>query len=570
MRKTALRLFLFILGAYVLTYLGAFVYQLQIYPSEQLLPLYRIPWVFEEALRTLISVLPSVHLTAILLAFAISTHYPGGASLEDPSQALRKSIVLFMLFTLLFAAFDIGLHPMLQRHRHDRLYRSELGLDYLKRADQAQEQGNLETALRLYRDYLTIDPRNDLVDDRADKIAGQLSAEAGEEAREQQPAEPRPEPRSSYQDLSAAELVTMGTSKLEEDEDPFTAHYLARLALELDPGREDAQRLAGRAMQQIRELEPSRAEEREHDIYRRKVAGYTALDRGRPVEAYYIFEALKQEVPNDPDVREYYDISRRQASEVSYFIEEAEKTDTVPGVEQVLYLEPRDDPSRRAIYFDKLVRIRSGTWVHEPEIIQFTPGGSVEFHLTAPYGKISGDSLILRGIHRSTEENKLTPTYRAGSPPNQPSQIFPVVPNVEQLQRLSQRDEYFKRLSLLDLIKLEPVLSRFGYPPREVQVAVLKRLNEPFLFFILSFFAAALGLRLRARRRRFPAPLLIAVPLVPVILYFLLETYRYLSLLGFSLFITLLGMTATLFIFLAIQALLLFLGLLFTATYREP
>lgn len=631
MRKTALRVFLFAVVSYLLVYLGAVVYHLIGYPQDQLLYMYRIPWLAEEALRTTVGILPTVHVSAVLLAFAIGVRQPGGAALEDPAAALRKSLTVFLLLTVVFAALDVGVHPLLHRHRHDRLYLSRLGKDYLRRAEQAQEAEDLATALELYRNYLSIDPDNDFVEDRADKIAGQISAaqeqetEAGEEFT---PAHRR------YRDLTPVELVELANQRLDNN-DPFSAHYLARLAVELAPERQDAKRLASRAWNRIREMEPSPREREEHEIYSRKVAGYNALDRGRPVEAYYIFEKLHEEVPGDPDVQEYYHLSREQAQQVSYFIEEARETDTVPGVRKVLYLSPGTGPApdgggstpsgssggsenesggnetdrssggsgsnaggsevggseaaendtdkssggrgndsgglpRRVLFFDKLVQARSGTWVHEAEIIEFDPDGSIRFHLTAPYGKINGDSLILRGIHRSKQEAALAPEYIAGSPPEEPAQIVSLAPTPRQLRLLSQRRDFFERLSLLDLIRLEPVLSRFGYSPRDVRVAVLQRLNEPFLFFIVSFFAAAIGLRLRARRRRFPVLLLAAVPLVPVIIYALLEAYRYAFLLGFSLFVTLAGMTATLLIFLGIQALLLFIGMLFVATYREP
>ncbi len=575
MRKNTLRIALFVVFSYMLLYMGSFAYHLLTYPGEELLYIYRVPWLFEEALRTFIELLPTVHVTAILLAFAVRTRRAGRSDpLEDPSIALRKIVLLFMLFTLIFSILDIGVHPMLQRHRHNRLYLSRVGLDYLKRANQADEEGNLKTALQLYRDYLSIDPDNELVDDRADKIAGRLSSEAQQE---QPPSRRAVAAHQQYRQVAPADLVEMARDNLDNG-DPFTAHYQTQLALELAPGREDAQRLAARARKRIRQLEPSREERRKYDVYSRKVAGYNALDRDRPVEAYYIFEALRREVPNDSDVQEYFQLSRQEAQQVTYFIEGARQTDTIPGVRKVLYLSPEPDKDetstpqiRRALYFDRLVRVQSGTWVHQPEIIEYTSGGNVRFHLTAPYGKIRGSSLILRGIHRSQREGGITPEYRTGSPPQGPAaHIFSLKPSVNQLQMLGQRGNSLERLTLPELIKLEPVFEEFGYPPEEVEVTILERLGEPFLVFIFSFLAASLGIRLRARRRRFPVLPLIAVPLVPPVVYVLLEAYRYTFLLSSSLFVTLTGMTATLLLFLGSQIVLLSIGMLSLAIYREP
>ena len=148
MRKNTLRIVLFIVFSYLLLYMGSFVYHLLTYPGEELLYIYRIPWLFEESLRTFIQLLPAVHITAILLAFAVRTRRAGRSEpIEDPSAALRKILLLFMLFTLVFSILDIGVHPMLQRHRHNRLYLSRVGMDYLQRANQADEEGDLETAL---------------------------------------------------------------------------------------------------------------------------------------------------------------------------------------------------------------------------------------------------------------------------------------------------------------------------------------------------------------------------------------------------------------------------------------
>jgi len=279
MNRFARRSFIFLMGAFLLGYLFFFLLQLQQYPEESLLYFYKVPWIFEEALRMLIEYFPVLAISAVLLSFATipgtQEDLIGGTGII--SSSISRTIILFLIFTLLYSILSIGLLPALYEHRHNRLYQSRLARSYLQQAKAAEQQNELEAAYLLYRDYLDIDEDNRAIKDKVNYLEGQVSLQEAEEQQQEREEEARETLRhDNYRDMSANELVTQARQALEKD-DPFTAHYMALLAQRVaereNVTREDAMRLTAKAWVQIASLEPSREEQRAHQIHSRKLSG---------------------------------------------------------------------------------------------------------------------------------------------------------------------------------------------------------------------------------------------------------------------------------------------------------
>ncbi|MDZ7793170.1 MAG: LptF/LptG family permease [Spirochaetia bacterium] len=570
MNKFARRSFVFFMGAFLLGYLFFFLLQLQQYPEESLLYFYKVPWIFEEALRMLIEYFPVLAISAVLLAFATipGTHAEliGGTGVI--SSSVSRTIILFLIFTLLYSILSVGLLPVLYEHRHNRLYQSRLARSYLQQAEAAEQQDELEAAYLLYRDYLEIDEDNRAIKDKVNYLEGQVSLQEAAERQQVREEEPRRSLRhDNYRDMSANELVTQARQALEQD-DPFTAHYMALLAQRVaereNKTREDAKRLAAKAWEQIASLEPSREEQTAHRLYSRKLSGYQAFTREQPIKAYYIFTSLIEENPGDPDVKEYYQRSRQQAEQVSYFIDEAEMLKSNPGTRKIVYL----DDERELLFFEKLVIESGRIWAYGIELLKFSPAGMQE-HISAPYGKFSGDTIILQGIDRQKEGRSIQPTVHSSSEEEYLRTSIRITPSIPQLLRLSREQAFLNRLTLPDLLVLQPVISEYGYPSYQFGVLTLMRILEPFLFLIFAIFAVAFGWHTRVHARGFPWMILVLAPLLPFVIDQLVILYEYLHRLLLTAVVLEYGFVTGMVGLLLLEGVLLFMALFSVAIQKE-
>ncbi|MFW6361844.1 MAG: hypothetical protein ACOC2R_08845 [Spirochaetota bacterium] len=576
MSRFAIRSFVFITGAFLLGYMFFFVQQWLQYPEDTLLYFYKTPWIFEEALRLLIEHFPVISVSAVLLAF--STYPAEQAKLLEGtgviSVSTSRTIILFLVFTLIYSILSIGLLPELYESRHNRIYQSSLARSYLQQAETAEQQGNLVEAYSLYRDYLSIDSDTRVIKEKVNYLEGQLSLQAAQEKLRIIQEEPPDTLRhDEYRDMSSSELVEKGHQALDNN-DPFTAHYMAliaqRVAQREDQSREDAKRLAARAWEAIGAMEPSREKQQARETYNRKVSGYEALTRQQPVKAYYIFKELRETQPGDPDVKEYYRRSLQQAQQVSYFIDEAERFKTNPGIRKIFYM----DTSRTLVFIEKLVIENGDHWAYGIELINLSETGTssppdVLEHMSAPFGKISGETLIMKGIDRNSENRSIEPTVYVSQGEDPLNTVMKLAPSIPQLMRLSREQEFINRLTLPDLLKLQPVITQFGYPAYRFEVLTLLRILEPFLFLIFATFAIAFGWHTRVHKSGFPWLVLIVAPLLPFVLDQLVILYEYLHKLLLTAVVLNFGFVSGAVGLLILQALLLFLALFSVALQKE-
>ncbi len=576
MNRFALRSLIFTLIAYLAGYIFFFVLQLIQYPEESLLYLYKVPWIFEESLRLLISHFPVLTAGGILLAF--STFPAEHAQLLEGtgiiSSSTSRTIILILVLTFMYSILSIGFLPILHEHRHNRLYESTLAQSYLSQAETAEAKDDIEQAYTFYKDYLNIDSENRKIKEKVNFLEGQVSLQEAQKTQEVTETEPQDTLlHDKYRNMSAIELVEMAEKALEVDQDPFTAHYLAliaqRVAERKNQSREDAKRIAAKAWEKIGSLEPGKEEQQAHRLYNKKISGYRALTRQQPIKAYYTFKELLEEKPGDPDVKKYYRESLQQARQVSYFIDEAKRFKTNPGTRKIVYV----DNQKNLVFIEKLVMEHGSTWAYGIEIFNFDGNSSNDIkktgHLSASHAKLSAQRLIMKGIDRSKEGRTIEPTIYNGEDNNSLSSVFTITPSLPQLMRLSREQAFIHMLNLPDLITLQPVITKFGYPSYQFEVLTLMRILEPFLFLIFSVFAIGFGWHTRVYKPGFPWLIIVVAPLVPFVLHILIELYEYLHHLLLTAVVLHYGFITGAVGLLVIEGVLLFLALLSVALQRE-
>jgi hypothetical protein len=374
-----------------------------------------------------------------------------------------------------------------------------------------------------------------------------------------------------------------------EREDYFSAHYYAALAYKLNPKRRDAQRLAARAREMIASKDLSKLEMEEKLLFERKREGYEYFVNEQYYQAYSVFRELENRYPQDADVISYLTKSEERLSRESFFLEEAEQIDTLPGARDLLFLNHDREDEREIVYIGKLAGIDSGVFGKDIEVLRFGDQGLL-YHYYAPYGKLRDGMLNLHGVSRlsgdrktddrrsgraSGESRESVPRYLSGAARLRQERLpymLALTPTLEQLPSLSggrAASASKESLGFFTLWQARSQIGGFGYLESTVSGEILRRMLLPFSFLVLCLFSVAIGWRFQARFLTRPHwILLIFMPLFPIVAIPLVGLYSYAQQILMNFVLLRLSFSITLIVFLALQGLLLFFAMIILAGQR--
>ncbi|MCL1818282.1 MAG: hypothetical protein FWG35_05070, partial [Spirochaetaceae bacterium] len=106
--------------------------------------------------------------------------------------------------------------------------------------------------------------------------------------------------------------------------------------------------------------------------------------------------------------------------------------------------------------------------------------------------------------------------------------LLPCEAAPEELFRLCMGGSAHRSFALWSLLETARMAPLFGVSPAPLFQAFFSRLSLPFSFFVLSFFAAAWGMRLRSRYAS-PPPVayFLFLPLLPLVTSLIFHSYLY-------------------------------------------
>jgi tetratricopeptide (TPR) repeat protein len=491
---------------------------------------------------------------------------------------VRSNLVLFTVLALIFTVLYIGVLPSARERLEQREFAHDRAEFFLERARSARQARDYAAALADFDRYLAEDPHNEAIEEeREEARALLLGTPAGKEADfgAGEPAQP----------LKASEYLARAEDFFSQ-EDYFSAHYYAVIALRLDGSRRDARRLAARAWEKISGQEPSREDQEARDLFLAKKEGYDALVRMQdPLKAYAIFNKLAAVYPNDPDVARYLEESREQVKEISYFLDEAEQAEGVPGVGNILFVNVRQDDRREIVYIDRLVETEDGVFATGVEVIQFEVGSGVSLHLASARGKLlprtddrEGSAIVLTGLDRNDPGRRERPSYFVGDPRRLSASerfenLLPLNLSREDLAVMRPGLPAAKRLGLGTLWELRRRCGQYGYPGAELAREILDRILHPFSFLILCLFSVSLGWSFRIGYAGPPRLGYIFLPFFPAGVAVLTALYLAAQKTILDFILGTLGFGSALAVLLVMQGVLLFVALTVLAgqrTDRQP
>ncbi|MGD0724920.1 MAG: hypothetical protein ABSB63_05095 [Spirochaetia bacterium] len=555
----------FLFAFYALSLLAFFSYALLTFSATQFLPSMRWEYALKRGFVLFMDYLIPVHAAAVAvgasLAGVTQARRAPGAAPEPFNKLVSSTLVTFLLLTAGYSVLYEGLYPGARRGLSDMQYRSSLARQFMSQADAAVKRGDYRAGLDSVDRYLAIDPSNKAAANQRLELVAQVARQSA------------PAPGRSVAGLATTPPDTSAQGLVEKAkfyagrQDWFSAHYYAQAASALDPRRTDALRLAAQASEQLGAILESEKDAKRAELFRQKKAAYTLLLSGNVVAAYYRFLELKKENPGDSDIATYLAVASEKVAQSTFFLDDARKMETLPGTQNILFLNGREKDATEAVYIGKMVEQSQGdAYFYDIEAVRYDAAGAVTWHFNAAYGRREGDSILMNCVDRTDNRLRFLPRYAQGTRAPAEMNVLALRPTVEQMRSLSLGRDALAVLGLAELWRMRGDLGSFGLSREALTVDMAMKMLMPCVFLILSIFALSLGWAFRARYfGRLSLFAVILIPLVPLVLSVLslLYVHAHRVIIGFT--VLAFGFTAALVVLVALQVVLLVVALIMLA-----
>jgi hypothetical protein len=568
-------LFLF----YLLAFGVFFFYSIFTFPGY--LPTFQWPFVWTSSFLLFMRYCIPVTVAAVAVAYSLlptAETVRMRAGRQPFARLVSSHLTSFIALTVVYTALVLGLHPLAVRNmeRFDSLTLE--ARVFKEKAEAALAEEDRDTALANYQRYLAIDNDNRRIMKLVSDLQMEMIADRSEPPREvRQDLEPMrikdlAEGRESY------ELLEMAQSYYER-EDYFSAHYYANLAYQIDPNSRDARRLAAKAREMIASKDLSKLDVEEMRLYERKREGYEYFINGEYLKAYHVFRELQDIYPQDADVISYLNKSEERLSRETFFLDEAEQIDTLPGATELLFVNYREEDEREIVFIGKLAGIDAGIFCKDIEVLRFSAQGLL-YHYYAPYGKLRDGTLNLHGVDRIAGDREAipreaVPRYLSGATRLRRERLpymLSVEPNLEQLPTLKggkAASASAESLGFFALWQARRQIASYGYLESSISAEILRRLLLPFSFLVLCLLSVAVGWRFQARFfARLHWILFVFMPLFPIVAISLTGLYLHAQKILLAFVLLRLGFSISLIVFLVLQGLLLLISMIILAGQR--
>lgn len=556
MKKHGRRLIIFSITLFALAFAGLVIRAFIMFEEKRLLLAFRNPWIIDQAIISLAALLIPLQITAVVLSYGLGSKREEAEflALHPFHRVVKPAMIFFIIMTAAFTLLSETVVPGAHTRLQERLYTTSVARNLLEQSKEAKAEGRYRESLDFLDEYLELDPENETWLEEHDKLTDMMiDQRAGTRTEQDDPEEEEDRIKPGM----SAEEYFQEAGRFFDQGDYFSAHYYANLAYQADPDRLDADQLAKKSWRMINELTPSAQDAEQFALHRQKKQGLEALTAGRALEAYYLFTRLAREYPQDPDITTYLAQSSEAAKNISFFYDELEQTTRYPGIRHLVFLNTREETRREIIFIDTLKSVRKGNYLFGIEVLAFTDGGNVQYHFTAPYGKIINSRLVTHCIDREEEDLSFTAEYLSGGRPEAERNIIPLNISPEMMRNFTAEKEFLSRSGLPLLWDLKKIYAEFGMRKETIDIEITARLMKPFAFLLFAFLALAFSWAMRPPNRRPGFLAYPLIPLIPAVGYFLLTLYYYAARLFNGFLLITLGFVPTLAAIVLVQGLFL-------------
>lgn len=558
-----------VIGVSLLIFLAAIVvyliYSISTFEPKLVLSSFLWRWVWNQSIIFFVETLIPLQCTALLLFYSFfspSEHGRVGKDIYEPFYRLVNSVLVTLLIsTLLFTVLTEGVRPWLFNRKSEMLDQTKLARLYYADYEDAQSNGRFENAEQYLNLYLKINPNDRAAQVKLDEAKLQAAKQIGST-----PSSTGATPVNTplqYLNQSAAGLAGIARSYLRKG-DFSSAHYYASLALDIAPANRDAKTISAQSLVSLSRMAPTPAEREQKYYFTLKSKGRSDLENGNPIEAYYLFQSLSTSHPKDPDVVTYLKRATEEVTGFAFFKDEVDKAASYPGEKNILFVNRKDGKGTEVVLLHKMVPLISGTFFEGIEVAEYSPGGELIYHLTAPYGKLMGGNLSMYCIDRNRAISYL-PTVLGGEFPDASHFQLPLSIGSGTMDEIASFSGTPSENGLPRLWTLANDVPQYGYSPVTLQIEFLRRIMIPFGFLIFSIFAIGIGWSFRVREKRPSIFVFLLVPLIPYVIYLVETFYLFSGKLLFAFVMTIAGFWPSLISLVVVQFVLVIVALVYLA-----
>jgi hypothetical protein len=363
----------------------------------------------------------------------------------------------------------------------------------------------------------------------------------------------------------------------------FDAHWYASVAKKMakpgSPEEVEATRLATQAWNGISELKPDPKQEKEYQLYKKKLNGYNAIQSGDYIQAYYIFNSLTKEIPSDPDVKKYMETALAGTKKIAFFQDEVVKAVGETLSYGIFTIPIRDSQGGNLglgiLRADSLTMLSDVSYGTKVLFQILNSSGAVLRSVQSDYVKWSPFSeqnnrtktlMLLKAIDKNNKNRSWDPQWSGDTKSKETFLVLDI--SYEDFLLASHAQTNSRNLSIVELFNAQQRLSSFGFIPQTFQLELLNRIMDPFLCLVLSLFVLTVSWRLRPLKK----PGLIAFPMfiiLPVVSFLILEGGRMLGTIINTALLLHFALPLTVIICIINELVLIFLAVLFLAGQRS-
>ncbi|MDR0382949.1 MAG: hypothetical protein LBH50_03080 [Spirochaetaceae bacterium] len=312
------------------------------------------------------------------------------------------------------------------------------------------------------------------------------------------------------------------------EESYYNAHRLAIIAERLAvPGSVEetrAARIAGAAWNAIESLEPTVAEQEQRSIYRRKREGYEAMTSGDWTRAYYIFRSMTEEIENDPDLQNFFQMCVEGVGQAAFFVNEMDARLGTEITEPVFSLPLFEAEGRVVMRLASISSAADYSYGKDLEIAAFDSDRNPLYSVKAAYVKflpIFIDEkpltiVYMQALSGDYEDMRWEPSWSGVPPADAPPNQIALAISYEDFLLASVAGKDLDGFFISDIWGLSKRLASYGYMPEVYQAEIVRVVMEPLMFLPLMMCAIVVGWRLRGRKRHslMALPMLFLMPLM--------------------------------------------------------
>lgn len=527
--------------------------------SDSTLDAFKWQWILNRAWADLLELAPVVQAWAAIIVFSVIIPSTAGSAVSTSFQRFGSSIVVLLAMTILFTVV-YGLWFPQARGRMDEItLTTGIARALGRSAEDAEAAQQYERAVELWQQYVVLVGPDEEIEKRSRELRDQARTNASR----------------AQSDSAALSMTTAVGPTAEElvdrarvadaDEDYSTAHYMATLAVSLDPQLLEARTIAAESHRRMEESGPDSQEQEAYDLYRAKQRAKKAIGDGQYIAAYHQLFALSEANPRDIDIARYLVIAEDAVRDLAVFRDEVETALQAPGSD-LMVVNAVTDGETELVYFGKLVQTKDGLFGFRIEVVRFTSEGRIVSHFSSDYGKLVEDHLVLRIVDRDGSERITFPTLHSVVDDPGIDGILELSLSADELVLLSHASRSPSSASVADLRPTLRAMHTSGQLAETVQLEMLVRLAVPFGYVIVSLLSLGFAWRFRSRYvSRPPIPALVLIVAIPFAGYPLYLFFRFAHRVVLSSFLLWVGFSPALILLIVVEAILLIISLIYVA-----